>query len=124
MNRIKELRQHLGISQAELGRRIGAKPTTISGYERGGNIPESTKVAICNLFRVRREWLETGGGDIFLPPPAKTSEDVLEEVRAHLDLPDLAFEVLRAYSALDEEQRAKVKEVIEMLRQANPPPAS
>jgi len=121
MNRIKELRQHLGISQAELGRRIGAKPTTISGYERGGNIPESAKVAICNQFRVRREWLETGGGDIFLPPVKKTPDDILAEVREHLDLPPLAYDVLRAYVTLNEEQRAKVKEVIAMLRNMPPP---
>lgn len=120
MNRIKELRQHLRISQAELGRLIGAKPTTISGYERGGNIPESAKVAICNQFRVNREWLETGGGDIFLQPPKKTPDELLAEVRDQLDLPPIAYDVLRAYVTLTDDQKAKVKEVIALLSGKKP----
>ena len=58
----------------------------------------------------------------FLPPVKKTPDDILAEVREHLDLPPLAYDVLRAYVTLNEEQRAKVKEVIAMLRSANMPP--
>ena len=120
MNIIQTLRHHLGLTQAEFGQKIGARPTTISGYERGRDVPESAKLAICREFHVRREWLETGGGDIFSPPAPKTPDELLAEVREQLDLPPLAYDVLRAYVALTDEQKAKVKEVIALLSGKKP----
>ena len=55
---------------------------------------------------------------MFLEPAPPKIEAILEDVRKHLDLPDVAFDVLRAYAMLPDEQRAKVKDMITMLRDA------
>ena len=40
MSKIRKFRAHLGLSQAELGRRIGVKQGAIGNYEAGTRLPE------------------------------------------------------------------------------------
>lgn len=65
--RLKAIRIKLGLSQADFARSLGVNQRTISVWERGEIIPESRVLAICKEFNVRREWLETGEGEMFEP---------------------------------------------------------
>ena len=126
-NRLKTARKALGLSQAAVAAGIGYSQGYYAGIESGARqLPPRIATAICEKFGINREWLETGGGDMFLEPAPPKIEAILEDVRKHLDLPDVAFDVLRAYAMLPAEQRAKVKDMITMLRDAAnmPPPES
>ena len=66
--RIKELRERLGLTQQKFSDRIGLKRQTIAAYEMGKIEPsDSTLLLLCKEFNVNEEWLRTGKGEIFLP---------------------------------------------------------
>jgi transcriptional regulator with XRE-family HTH domain len=63
--RIKVLREHLGLTQTALAEKINRAPNTINQYEKGKNIPDRTILDICNAFNANELWLRTGSGEIF-----------------------------------------------------------
>lgn len=64
--RVKAVRKAKRMSQAEFGEAIGLKQGAISRIEQDGvPITEQNIAIICKTFRIRREWLETGEGEMF-----------------------------------------------------------
>ncbi len=63
--RIKVLREHLGLTQTALAKKINRAPNTINQYEKGKNIPDRTILDICNAFNANELWLRTGSGEMF-----------------------------------------------------------
>lgn len=64
--RIKELRIALGLSQEDLGQRVGVTRGAISRIENGSNnVTPAMILAICREFGVNEDWLRTGSGDMF-----------------------------------------------------------
>jgi len=64
--RIVKLRKALGLTQKQFADGIGVKRGTVSNYEVGRNIPtETVQKMICRVYGVRREWLDTGTGEMF-----------------------------------------------------------
>ena len=64
-NRIKELRQALGLTQQEFADRIGVKRGAIANYEIGRNASDTAVALICREFGVSEHWLRTGEGEMF-----------------------------------------------------------
>lgn len=64
-NRIKELRQALGLTQQEFADRIGVKRGAIANYEIGRNASDTAVTLICREFHVDEHWLRTGNGEMF-----------------------------------------------------------
>lgn len=78
--RIKKLRQTLGLTQSEFAERIGSVQNTITGYETGKRMPSNQVVAlVCREFHVREEWLRTGEGEMFAPAPSSALDDLAAE---------------------------------------------
>lgn len=76
-SRIKELRKTIRLTQAEFGKRIGAKPNTIAGYESGLRTPSDAAIlSMCREFGVSETWLRTGEGDMF--PPRDALQELTE----------------------------------------------
>lgn len=71
--RIKLLRKHLGLTQAEFGARIGVKGNTVTGYENCLRVPsDAVIISICREFGVSPEWLKLGVGEMF---PERSREE-------------------------------------------------
>ena len=67
-DRIKAIRKHYDLTQAEFGDRIGVKGNTITNYENDLRNPsDAIIVSICREFNVNEEWLRTGNGEMFQP---------------------------------------------------------
>lgn len=67
-HRIKAIRIHFGLNQTEFGCRLGAKQSTVAGWENSGRIPPGPVISLmCKEFGVSETWLRTGEGDMFLP---------------------------------------------------------
>ena len=67
--RVKELRNKLGLSQSEFAERLGLKQGSYSDIERGrNNISQTVILLLEKQFNVNREWLNNGTGDIFIKP--------------------------------------------------------
>ena len=67
-DRVKQIRQRLGMSQKEFGERIGVTAVTVSTTENGKTHPDAQTIkVICNEFRINNLWLELGVGDMEIP---------------------------------------------------------
>lgn len=100
--RLKELREALGLSQDEFGKRIGSARNTIANYELGRRTPSNTIIkAICKEFRVNYYWLVNGDGDMLIGTPQDTIDDIAEEY----DLNDIDKKIIQKFLELDKEQR-------------------
>lgn len=74
--RIRLLRQHLGLSQTEFAKKMGMTRSMVSNLELGLiEIPDYKLEMICKAFNVRMDWLRTGEGEMF--NPANRSLDAL-----------------------------------------------
>lgn len=62
-HRIKTLRIEKGLTQEELGEKLGLDKGTVSKMERGENAPTAkTLIALREIFNVSTDWILTGKG--------------------------------------------------------------
>ena len=104
-DRLKELRKTLGLKQREITERLEISIAQYSAWESGKEkLPRARLYQLCNEYGVRREWLESGTGEMFEPEkkPKTADETRLERVKGFLqECPD---ELKRSiYDALKEE---------------------
>jgi transcriptional regulator with XRE-family HTH domain len=77
--RLRELREERGLSQRELGSRLGILQSKLSRYESGTHQPSlRTLVRMANLFAVSADYLLTGVGT---PAPPLRDERLLDRFR-------------------------------------------
>lgn len=101
--RLKKLREHLGLTQKEFASRIGLKNGIISSYEKGTRpIPPSNFKLICNEFEVNEQWLLNGEEpmfkDITLEPEfegfSENTKNILRKIQELPESEQLAIQVL------------------------------
>ena len=64
--RIKKLRLFLNLTQEEFGKKLGVTRSAISYIESGrSNVTEQMLYTISLTFDVRKEWLQSGCGEMF-----------------------------------------------------------
>lgn len=63
--RIKELRNKMGLSMEKFGARIGLTRSAISKIESGSNPSEQTIISICREFNINEDWLRFGKGEMY-----------------------------------------------------------
>lgn len=103
--RLKRLRKTLGLSQEEMGKKIGVGKTSISKLESGENNPsERTVLLICTTFNVNETWLRTGEGEMF--EPLSRSETIAKFAGELMKDEDDSFrrQLVEALAQLDEKE--------------------
>lgn len=80
-DRLKELRKVLNLKQREVAERLEVNVGLIGTWECGRQrIPKQRIKQICSEYHVRRQWLETGEGEMFEPEEQpKTKDEILRE---------------------------------------------
>ena len=64
--RIKELRNYLGLTQQQFADKLRVKRNTVATYEIGRSEPSTSAIAlICREFGVSEKWLRHGEGEMF-----------------------------------------------------------
>ena len=64
--RIRQVRQTLGLTQSVFAERIGISKSHLSSIERGEREAiDRTLQSINNIFNVNKEWLRTGEGSMY-----------------------------------------------------------
>ena len=64
--RIRQIRDDKGLTQAEFAIKLLIDRGHVSKLETGSaHLTPSLRLAICNVFTVRRQWLETGEGPMY-----------------------------------------------------------
>lgn len=101
-DRIREVREHFGLSMEKFGSRIGIGKASISLLESGKNNPSIQTIAlICREFGVNEQWLRTGEGEMF----EQTRASVLDRLSTEYDLSSEQRSVIEAFLDLDPQER-------------------
>ncbi len=86
-DRVAAAREALGLSQAQLARRLGVKAQTVAAWEADRSEPRANKLQmLAGLLNVSMVWLMTGEGEGVTPPEEganaeRAYESLLTEVR-------------------------------------------
>ena len=112
MDRIRELRKALGLSQDAFGKRLGVTGTAVSRYEKGERaLTDQMALSICREFRVNYYWLMNGDGEMF----AGTPQSVVDEIAEDYKLDDIEKKIIEKYLELTSEQRQVIKEYLKSI---------
>ena len=117
--RIKKLRQELGVSQDEFGRRLGVTRGAVTNIELNKVEPKPLFVdLICREFNVNEEWLRTGEGEMF--KPKSRNEELFEFVTNAIGEPTgIQAKLLSIMARLTDEQWKVLNDIAnEMAKEA------
>lgn len=109
--RIKELRTLAGMSQEELGRRVGVQRAAINKYEVGTvqNIPLKTIEQIATIFDVSPTYIVGWNGDESNPLSAEVK--IIQGVKNFFG--NDCVELLESYTQLNSKGKKRVQQYIE-----------
>ena len=108
--RVRMLRKEKGLTQSELGEKIGLKKSAISKLESDGNsVTDQNIRLICDTFHVREHWLRTGEGE----RDAGDDEALFEKIRERFRLRSLSESIAHAWFRLPEEEREHIAKEVE-----------
>ena len=112
--RLAKIRETLGLSQEELGSRIGISRFSVSNYESGKrNITERVMKDICREFSIGYLWFTTGQGEM-LHVSDNALEDRIEELLEGEN--ETAKALFKAFAAFDESDWKTVQKFIDALK--------
>lgn len=108
--RIKYIREDLGLTRASFGETLGVSGDVINNMERGRvDIKDYMLRLICKTHRVNYFWLTEEKGDPYLGPPDILMDDVVE--RYSLD--EFDRKIIEEYVKLDSDSRSAIKKFIQ-----------
>ena len=112
--RIETLRKELRLNQAAFGERIGLGGGAIGKMERGGTVTDQNIKLICEKFRVRREWLVDGEGEMFI----SGEPGIFAEFAKEYKLTSQEQEVAKYLLSLSEGERANIMHYLQNIAAA------
>jgi len=117
--RLKLIRKKKGITQSELGEKLGIQFQHVSKYERGETVPTwENLIKLAQIFDVNINWFLTGKGKMFLSPITYSIEkdgplslvhdddadaqldEIIQELRNDSDLKELIYDYIQNYRKL------------------------
>jgi transcriptional regulator with XRE-family HTH domain len=117
--RLRLIRERLGITQAEVGEKLGIQSQHVSKYERGETVPTwENLIKLTEIYDVNINWLLTGKGGMFLSmvnysilgekniqavrdlEPDSQIEEIVIELQNDLDLKNLIYDYVKHYRKL------------------------
>jgi transcriptional regulator with XRE-family HTH domain len=108
--RIRKVRETLKVSQREFAKRIFISQTLLGDIELGSrNVNDRTIQLVVTEFKVSKEWLLTGKGDMFTAPPPDIQLEKLVDTFKQLDKPlrDYLLEQSKGLLRLQQEKTLK-----------------
>jgi len=119
--RIKIIRNNLGLTLDEFGEKIGLKKATLSKIENNlSGSTEQTIILICKEYNVNREWLLSGVGEMFNKSD-DTLKSLVENISSCADN-DIKKRFLKAVAKLTPEQWELVEKLVDDIAQKNEEP--
>lgn len=107
--RILRVRQDADLTQKEMAKKIGVKPSTISRFEQAGQtISLSNIMMICNTFSISKKWLESGEGEMH----QVSQDNLVQDVSTRYHLTPAQTDCLQNFLALPESVQAELMQTI------------
>jgi len=94
-DRLKKIREHLGLSQQGIANKLGVLVTTISKYERGIIKPSSDfLIKIHAVFNVNLNWLIAGQENMFLDKNFIAEEYYMDSIKEKIGFNNQKIELI------------------------------
>lgn len=107
--RLKQLRNHFGLNQSELGVRMKLSRSHISSLENGAReITDRIIYDICREFNVNETWLREGTGPMFI----ENDSTIIEELAREYNLDNLEKKIIEHFIKLDSKHREAIKDYV------------
>ncbi|MCC0644923.1 helix-turn-helix domain-containing protein [Clostridioides sp. ZZV14-6150] len=107
--RLKQIRSHFGMSQAEFSKHILVGSSTLAMWEIGTRTPKDIHISkICSEFGIREEWFRNGIGEMFI----ENDNTIISELSNKYSLDSLDVKILESYLKLSGEQRKAIKKYV------------
>ena len=113
--RLKQLRLHRGMSQAEVAKLIGVERVTYLQYEKGTNRPVRKLKELAQLFGVTVDYL-LGNADGF---PASIKYDTQRNVVKSHPLNEKQTELIKGYNELNADGQILLMGMLNLLRESH-----
>lgn len=118
--RIKEIRNALGLTQQEFADAVKVKRNTVATYEMGRSVPSDAAIAlICKQFEVNENWLRTGEGEMFVK---KSKDEQIAEMLGNIQKSGEAsfkHRLVAALSKLDDSEWSVLEKLIDSIAEKN-----
>lgn len=107
--RVKEIRDNLGLTLQAFAEPLGITKGALSNIEKGRNkVTDQLIKSICNIYNVNENWLRTGEGSMF----NRTKETFLSEMQKQYSLSDFQVEIVKSYLELSDRDRESIDKFI------------
>lgn len=104
-NRIRKIREALGLNQNDFAQKINLQRNSITLIETGKRNPSDRTISdICSEFNVNENWLRYGEGEMFI----KATPELIDQLAVKYQLNDLEYRFLFEYFKLDSKTREAV----------------
>lgn len=111
-HRLKQIRKMLKLSQDEFASRLGISGHAISKYENGAReVTERVLNDICRVYRINKEWLLEGTGEMNI----KEEISPIEQLTEQYDLNENERVLLETFLSLSHEGRLALNQFVENL---------
>ncbi len=105
-DRIKILRNSLGLTQTEFGNKIGFRQNTVGQMENGQRgITDRTILLICQTFNVNEGWLRNGSGEMLVDD----NNTLIAQLAEQYSLDAFSRRFIETYVKLPEPQKEAIK---------------
>lgn len=120
--RITILRKSLGMTMEKFGESVGVTKNAISNIENGRRgVTAQIKTAICNTYRIRREWLETG--ELPMEAPRTRNQILVDYIDSCMDQPDsFKARFAEAMAKLTDEQWEQLADIFDTMTEKKQEP--
>ncbi len=107
--RLKQLRNDLGMSQNEFSERILVGSSTLAMWELGSRKIKDIHISkICTEFNVNENWLRYGIGEMFVP----NANDAIDEIGRRYNLDSASKALILTFLELNELERKVAIDII------------
>jgi len=108
--RLKEIRNYTGLSQAKFGSVLGVSRDSINNYELGRVVPSELFINhLCDTYNINEEWLRNGTGEMLIQTP----KNILDELVAAHGLTEKETVIVSAFLDLSPAGRSAIIEYVE-----------
>lgn len=117
--RIKQIREEHGLSQAEFAKRINVSDAAVSKLESGKNNPSKQTIKlICSEFHIQYQWLTEGTGPKETPYTSSIDQLIDEKMAGESEL---ARSIMKSFAKLPDSEWTRLKEIIDSVRKEGHP---
>lgn len=109
--RVKYIRNSLGLTLEKFGSKLGVTKVAISNIEKANrNITEQMRKSICREFNINEDWLRTGKGEIYKKLDSDISQLIDEIMKGENEF---YIKIFKTFARLDKSELLALEKILD-----------